>query len=191
MATRKRRRTAPQGSDLYDGIDLINEVSPVAAELHADAATNKTLMDELKTDYTALLADVTAIRAVLAGMISGSATLDVASLADGAGATHTVTATGAALGDFALVSHGVDVAGISVTAYVSAADTVSVRFQNESGGVVDLASTTIRVRVLPQASFAAPAALTATAIAASSAATITATVPSGDQIANPAGTVYT
>jgi hypothetical protein len=100
---------------------------------------------------------------VLAGVISGSATYDTASLADGAGATTTVTATGAALGDFVLVSLGVDVAGISVTGYVSAADTVSVRIQNESGGTLDLASTTIRVRVIPQASFAAPAALTAAA----------------------------
>ena len=80
--------------------------------------------------------------------LTGSATYDAASLADGAGATTTVTVTGAALGDFALVSFGVDLAGVSVTAYVSAANTVSVRLQNESGGVVDLASTTIRARVL-------------------------------------------
>lgn len=110
---------------------------------------------------TALLADVTAIRAVLAGVLSGSATYDTASLADGAGATTTITVTGAALGDFVMVSAGVDLVGISVTAYVSATDTVAIRIQNESGGTVDLASTTIRVRVVPQASFAAPAALTA------------------------------
>jgi hypothetical protein len=110
--------------------------------------------------FTAFLEDITAIRAVLAGILSGSATFNAASLADGAGETTTVTVTGAALGDFVLVSHGVDLAGISVTAYVSAADTVSVRFQNESGGVLDLASSTVRVRVLPQASFAAPEALT-------------------------------
>jgi hypothetical protein len=47
-----------------------------------------------------------------------------------------------------------------VTAYVSAADTVTVRLQNESGGAIDLASGTLRVRVLPQATFAAPAAMT-------------------------------
>lgn len=155
----------------------VDQIETLIEELHDDHATNKTFEDEVKTDYTALLADVTAIRAVLGGILSGSATLDVASLADGVGATSTVTVTGAALGDFALVSHGVDVAGISVTAYVSAVDTVSVRFQNESGGAVDLASTTIRVRVLPQASFAAPAALTATALAASPAATLTAAKP--------------
>lgn len=79
--------------------------------------------------------------------LTGSAVYDAASLADGAGATTTVTVTGAALGDYALVSFGVDLQGMTVTAYVSAADTVSVRIQNESGGAVDLASTTIRALV--------------------------------------------
>jgi Na+/citrate or Na+/malate symporter len=74
----------------------------------------------------------------------GSATLDVASLVDAAGATSTITATGVVLGDFVLVSFGVDLQGITVTAYVSAADTISVRVQNETGGTIDLASTTVR-----------------------------------------------
>jgi hypothetical protein len=117
---------------------------------------------QLESVLDSLLADITAIRAVLGGVLSGSTTLDVASLADGAGATSTITVTGAALGDFVLVSLGVDLQGISVTGYVSAADTVSVRVQNESGGTLDLASTTVRARVIPQASFAAPAALTTT-----------------------------
>ncbi len=74
----------------------------------------------------------------------GSATIDVASLADAVGATSTITVTGAALGDFVMVSHSLDLQGITVTAYVSAANTVSVRFQNESGGTIDLASGTVR-----------------------------------------------
>jgi hypothetical protein len=83
----------------------------------------------------------------------GSATVDVASLLDAAGATSSgITVTGAALGDFAFVSHGVDLAGITATAYVQAANTVEVRFQNESGGTVDLASTTCRIMVVPAAS---------------------------------------
>jgi hypothetical protein len=36
---------------------------------------------------------------------------------------------------------------MTLTAWVSAANTVSVRFQNESGGALDLASGTLRVRV--------------------------------------------
>jgi hypothetical protein len=111
-----------------------------------------------------LITDVTAIRTSIGGVISGSATFNPADLADGAGETTTVTATGAALGDFALASFSLDLQGITVTAYVSAADTVTVRLQNESGGAIDLASGTLRVRVLPQATFAAPAAITAEAV---------------------------
>jgi len=80
----------------------------------------------------------------------GAATYNPASLADGAGATTTVTVTGAALGDFAEASFSLDLQGITMTAWVSAADTVSVRFQNESGGVLDLGSGTLAARVRKQ-----------------------------------------
>lgn len=81
-------------------------------------------------------------------LLTGSKTFDAGSLVDAAGSTTTVTVTGAALGDFVEgVSLSVDLQGITVTGWVSAADTVSVRFQNESGGTLDLASATLRVRV--------------------------------------------
>jgi len=76
-----------------------------------------------------------------------TATYDAPSLAAGGGATTTVTVTGARVGDIAMFSMGVNQAGVVGFATVSADDTVSIRFQNESGGVVDLASTTIRVGV--------------------------------------------
>lgn len=75
-------------------------------------------------------------------------TVDVASLVDAAGASQTFTVTGVQLGDMVIGrSLGVSTAGITVTADVTAADTVTVRFQNESGGTVDLASTTIKLLV--------------------------------------------
>ena len=80
-------------------------------------------------------------------VIRGSATFDPSNLADGAGETTTVTATGAALGDFASATFSLNLQGITLTAWVSATDTVSVRFQNESGGAVDLNSGTLRVKV--------------------------------------------
>lgn len=77
------------------------------------------------------------------------ATLDADSLVDGAGDTDTVTVPGVALGDMVLsASLAVDVAGLIVTAYVSAANTVSIRFQNETGGSVNLASSTLRLVVV-------------------------------------------
>jgi hypothetical protein len=75
---------------------------------------------------------------------SVTATLDASSLADGVGETNTIAVPGVVLGDIVLgVSLGVDVSGISITSYVSAANTVSIRFQNESGGTLNLASTII------------------------------------------------
>lgn len=78
------------------------------------------------------------------------ATIDVASLGDGVGATTSAIAVvGAQIGDYVLASFGVDLAGITVTGYVNAADQVKLRVQNESGGTLDLASTLVRIRVLP------------------------------------------
>ena len=80
---------------------------------------------------------------------SVSATLNASSLSDGVGETNTIAVPGVALGDIVLnISMGVDVSGISVTPYVSAANVVSIRFQNESGGTLDLASTTVKCVVV-------------------------------------------
>jgi hypothetical protein len=81
-------------------------------------------------------------------LLSGNATYDPANLADGAGVTTTVTVTGAALGDYVEgLSFSLDLQGILLTGYVSAANTVGVRFQNETGGAINLASGTLRAKV--------------------------------------------
>lgn len=79
--------------------------------------------------------------------LKGSKTYDPGNLVDGAGETTTVTCTGAALGDFAQASFSLDLQGIMLVAYVSAADTVTVRFQNETVSTIDLGSGTLRVAV--------------------------------------------
>lgn len=88
-------------------------------------------------------APLSALLAELTG-VSGTATYDPGNLADGQGVTTTVTVTGALLGDYAEASFSLDLQGITLTAWVSAADTVSVRFQNETGAPIDLASGTIK-----------------------------------------------
>jgi hypothetical protein len=81
-------------------------------------------------------------------ILYGSATVDVGTLADGVGSTHSITVNGVALGDIVLgASFGVDVVDMSITAYVQAANTVEVRVQNESAAGTNLASTTVRVLV--------------------------------------------
>lgn len=77
----------------------------------------------------------------------GSATYDPASLANGDGATTTVTVTGAALGDFVVASFSNDLQGIILGCYVSAADTAACRYQNETGGTIDLSSGTLAAGV--------------------------------------------
>ena len=75
-------------------------------------------------------------------------TLDPASLTTGSGESDTITVPGVALGDMVITqSFGIDAAGVLLTAYVSAANTVTIRVQNQTGGTVDLASNTVRVVV--------------------------------------------
>ena len=74
------------------------------------------------------------------------ATIDVDSLSTGASDTDTVAVPGVALGDMVIgMSLGVSLAGIQATAYISAADTVTVVFQNTTGSTVNLDSTTIKL----------------------------------------------
>jgi hypothetical protein len=78
----------------------------------------------------------------------GSATYNPPSLTTGTETTTTVTVTGAALGDYAIASFSLDTQGIKINARVSAADTVTVTFRNDTGGTLDLASGTLRARVV-------------------------------------------
>jgi hypothetical protein len=71
---------------------------------------------------------------------------DPASIADGASATQAVTVTGASLGDYAEASFSLDLQGLTLTAYVNAADSVTAVLNNATGGAVDLGSGTLRVR---------------------------------------------
>lgn len=78
----------------------------------------------------------------------GSAVYDPGNLIDGAGVTTTIAVAGCALGDMAICSFSLDQQGIIFSAYVSAANVVSVRLQNETGGAIDLSSGTLSVKVI-------------------------------------------
>lgn len=82
----------------------------------------------------------------------GSKTYDPASLADGDGATTTITVAGARLDattpDFVLVSFSLALQGVLLTGWVSDVDEVSARFENHTGGVVDLDSGTLSAVVV-------------------------------------------
>jgi hypothetical protein len=92
-----------------------------------------------------LIAMLTALRG-----LDGSVVWDAGSIADGDEAVQEITVTGAALGDFVLVSLSIDVADLVLTAAVTATNTVTVSLANNTGGAIDLASATAYVRVLPK-----------------------------------------
>lgn len=76
------------------------------------------------------------------------ATMNIGDLADGAGETNTIAVPGVAFGDMVIgISFGVTLAGFLATGYVSAANEVSIRVQNESGTQTNPAETTIKVLV--------------------------------------------
>ena len=78
-----------------------------------------------------------------------TATLDAGSLVNGAGETDDVTVAGVALGDMVIgASLGVDLVGLTVTGYVSAANTVKFRIQNESEATVNLDSAKLRIVIV-------------------------------------------
>lgn len=86
----------------------------------------------------------------LTAKATGSATIDPVSMAGQTGLTlSTITATGAALGDFVLVSSSADTEELTVTASVISANTVEIRLYNgKASTAVDLPSSTWRVLVI-------------------------------------------
>src|ERR1700740_1996016 len=86
--------------------------------------------------------------AIFDGVFIAKLAVDPANLTDGTGETRTATVTGAAVGDFVLFAPAIDIAGITITGYVSAANTVSFRIQNESGGTLDIATSNWNILVL-------------------------------------------
>ncbi len=81
--------------------------------------------------------------------LEASFTWNPGNLVDGAGETSAaVTVTGAVFGDYVMVAAPYDLQGITCNGYVSAADAVKVRLQNETTGALDLASGSWKVRVI-------------------------------------------
>lgn len=81
-------------------------------------------------------------------MLDGSATWDAASIADGDMEAKDITVTGAALGDFVVVSPSIDITDLQLTGSVTATNTVTAVLSNSTGGAVDLASMTAYARVI-------------------------------------------
>ncbi|MEC0265138.1 hypothetical protein [Paenibacillus anseongense] len=78
-----------------------------------------------------------------------TATINPSSLVDGAGEdSSAITVTGAVFGDLVIVTAPYDSQGLLIQGRVSAADTIKIRFQNETGATVDLASGAYKILVI-------------------------------------------
>lgn len=77
-----------------------------------------------------------------------SKTYDPPSVAVGGSTTTTLGLTGAALGDYVLVSFSLDLQGLTLVGYVSAANVVTTVLSNSTAGAVDLGSGTLRAKLI-------------------------------------------
>lgn len=101
----------------------------------------------LRAAFGATRDEVNILRAIVVGV--GSAVWDPASIANGAGLTSpAITVTGAAFGDLVHPAAPYTLAGLTATAYVSAANTIVLRLENQTGAAVNLASGTWTAVVL-------------------------------------------
>jgi hypothetical protein len=76
------------------------------------------------------------------------ATMDVNNLAAAGVETATLTVPGVALGDMVLgVSWGATISGLTVSAYVSAANTVTINIVNSTLAAIDPTATTLRLLI--------------------------------------------
>lgn len=69
-------------------------------------------------------------------------TIDVPSLANGAAYQTNFTAGGVTVGDFLIVTASVNTLGVKIITWVDSANSVSIRFENNTGNTVDLPSAT-------------------------------------------------
>lgn len=123
------------------------------APLKLTSGTNLTTPENGAVEYDGTDYYVTSgsTRYTLAKVLKGSATLDFGSTSPGTSSDLTITVTGAAAGD--VVALGADVSGAGTTngnytAWVAAANTVTVRFSNNSSiTTYDPASATFKVTV--------------------------------------------
>ena len=107
----------------------------------------QSIVTQLQQGVIALNAIATNIKLAFPNTLTSSVVYDPPNLASGAQTTTTVTVSGAALGKQATASFSLSLQGMIMTAYVSAADTVTVVIYNNTGGAINLASGILSARV--------------------------------------------
>lgn len=114
----------------------------------------------LINDFNSITLDLQGLRSPLAGVVTGSATLNTATVATttGASASTTITLTGALVGDYLVWGESTSTVNAALTCEVTAAN-LATCYKWSVGGSVSAVTSTLFVSDLPKASFIAPAAL--------------------------------
>lgn len=122
---------------------------------------------------------------------NSSASIDVPLMTNNTGSTQTITLPGVSLGDYVVWGTGSSYINSVVTSYVSAANTVSLRVHNASGGNSDPPATTFYVAKLKEfGNFQNTLAYTPAAIANAATVTLSCTV-TGAQLGGHTFVAYT
>lgn len=99
---------------------------------------------------TAALATNGTLLPALGGELSATLANDPADVAAGAELLTSITVTGAALGDPVIAGFDKDLAGLTISAFVSATNTVKVKLDNLTGSGINLATGNFFVKVFPR-----------------------------------------
>lgn len=146
---------------LTQGTELTTTLAIVGVEVGDSVVVTPTATMEaglVVQGYVSAADTVTiTVKAIPTGILYGSGAVDFASTADEANTTATLTVTGAATGDVALVSAPSLEAGVDIRAHVSAANTVTLTCSGHKVAGVDPASQTVYVAVIPQTTSINPA----------------------------------
>ncbi len=124
--------------------------SASTAPLKFTSGTNLTTPENGAVEYdgTNYFATTGGVRYTLAKTLIGSASLNFPSTNARLSSDLTITVTGATTNDFAIVNPGTSNSNSHYTAWVSAANTVTIRFNNYTNAAIDPATATFRVTVL-------------------------------------------
>lgn len=145
------RRSGLLGFDILADSDIPGSIArdtEVTSAITAAIAALQALPDPFPVYLNQTEGDARYVQ--LSTVLNGSKTYDPPSLATGTQTTTTVTVTGAVIGDYVHASFSLALTGIILSASCDAADTATVVFLNMTGGTIDLASGTLKVRAWKQ-----------------------------------------
>lgn len=140
-----RNATAPEIAAFATG-QTTDESAQDASEAVAFFQTHPRFRKAFKAVCQLVIDELNILRGKVIGV--QTSVWDAASITNGTGLTSpNITVAGAAFGDTVSVGCSITIASLTMTGYVSAANTVNIRLENQTGSAINLASATYTVVV--------------------------------------------